>query len=1562
MIKPDWNIFKAKFSENPQNNFEWLVYSLFCREFNLKTGMFRFKNQRGIETEPTQHDEEYIGWQAKFYDTPLSGHKADFIKMLDNTKKSHPNITQLIVFTNAEWGQFKGKEPQTKTDIDRHAKKKNIKLEWRCASYFETPDVISENKDLYSYFFSLSQSVYEKLDMFHKHSNRLMSRISSYIEFNNQKITIDRTSIKESLLQSSSQVVLLTGNGGVGKTAIVKQIYEENKNSDNVYYVHKASEFNVSKVSDFLFEIDLDEFIKIHENISNKVIIIDSAESLLSIKNSEPFNEYLEALLAADWKIWFTTRDQYKNDFSFLLVQSYRALYEDINVPLLSSIQLKEIASTYHIELPQDDKLKDLLRNLFYFKEYLRFYEKNIHLDYNKFRDSLWPQVISKNNPRRAALFIEIAKKRANTGNFFVNIGTEPLEQTILEELIEDGILVNDQSHYYIAHDIYEEWALNQYIDVQYQLHEEEKDFFESIGESLPIRRAFRKWLSEKLVSESYDFIDFIKHCFNSKNVSIIWLDELITSILLSQNSQFFFNSYKDHILKNDNQIFNRICSFLKMSCKQLDQKIFGELSLSSFSFEELNYLFTKPKGDGWVQFIDFVYTHFSQIEESQVTNIIPILHEWNKANKSGKTTKQAGLIAKKIFEQKVEAKSNSKFNDDLIFLIVSSVAENKNEVSELIDLAIKNKVKKHSNPYIKLIEFILVKMEGWICATHIPDKVRELAEEVWFIEESSRTNHLNSSSIRNHWKYGMSSDNYDYYPVSAFQTPMYVLLKYNFLNTLKFISKIVNKAVNQYIKYVREYETITLNIDGREVEQYINSTLWLIYRGNQNCPDVLTSVHMALEKYLLEICKKTNEEQTTHLLKAILLQTRSASLTAVVASVAMAYYEKCFDIIKILISNKDILLNDEIRFRHESTVQLGSFRRNDYLQELHDKEREDSNKLPHRNCSLDHVVRYFSFFRNESVSEEVSASRLQDLYLIIDKYYADLEEKESEDFEDKTWRIFLSKMDRRLLQTDVKEQDGQLVIEFNPQVSDDLKQFRTENLKDLNERTKYVSVELWIRYKLEHDEKCKKFESYETNPLAALYEVTPIWEELKKGSLSDYLSLYRALPALISVVLIREYVELLDENTLALCEEILLHYSSAMFLPDFHYGVGTGVIEAINTLPKLLHLKTDKYPEIKSLIVAILLKPFNINIGGNLSSDELIGSIHKFLASNYEDILSIYKGYLYLERKRQIEFKEFKKEEPKDIFQHLDYNEFFFKFVKMNDTVFHQIVSNEINTIEIEKLEEYEMVSLVSAFRFSLWNNGSEFQIPYTEKIINIIFTSILKDDRHDYENRFYNKSRFFRDYATYVLESKRTEDVERLISPILLDTNISESLADLINEFVLVQDRLTRNDNFWTIWNTLKDKFVNMYKNNGFRFDSEKIISSYMLANTSWKPEAKSWPALEVNKKFFFDELTNELGSSCKYLNNLIDLVTGIGEIYQEESIYWLARSIKEHEEKIVQHRDFKGLIIRLENLLRKFCLRNREKIKTTVRLKKSLSNLLNFLVSQESMAGYMLRDEIV
>ena len=50
MTALNWNIFKTKFHQREQASFESLAYMLFCYEHGITKGIFRFKNQTGIET------------------------------------------------------------------------------------------------------------------------------------------------------------------------------------------------------------------------------------------------------------------------------------------------------------------------------------------------------------------------------------------------------------------------------------------------------------------------------------------------------------------------------------------------------------------------------------------------------------------------------------------------------------------------------------------------------------------------------------------------------------------------------------------------------------------------------------------------------------------------------------------------------------------------------------------------------------------------------------------------------------------------------------------------------------------------------------------------------------------------------------------------------------------------------------------------------------------------------------------------------------------------------------------------------------------------------------------------------------------------------------------------------------------------------------------------------------------------------------------------------------------------------------------------------------------------
>src|SRR5680860_1491302 len=156
MIKPNWDIFKAKFSENPQDNFEWLCNVLFCREFNQEKGNFRFKNQSGMETNPVKIGDDYISWEAKFYEDKLSTHKEDFIKKLSIAKKKNPEITKMIFYTPIDWTESSKKtERKTKEQkaIEKHAKDNDVDIIWKGAWFFESLFVSVDNEIISKHFF-----------------------------------------------------------------------------------------------------------------------------------------------------------------------------------------------------------------------------------------------------------------------------------------------------------------------------------------------------------------------------------------------------------------------------------------------------------------------------------------------------------------------------------------------------------------------------------------------------------------------------------------------------------------------------------------------------------------------------------------------------------------------------------------------------------------------------------------------------------------------------------------------------------------------------------------------------------------------------------------------------------------------------------------------------------------------------------------------------------------------------------------------------------------------------------------------------------------------------------------------------------------------------------------------------------------------------------------------------------------------------------------------------------------------------------------------------------------
>lgn len=110
MREINWNNFKAKFNGKETLSFENLAYHLFCNEYNLNKGIFRFKNQTGIETEPIQTETDCVGFQAKYYDTKISDNKGDIIDSIKKAKIKNPDLNKILFYLNQEFSESSKKD------------------------------------------------------------------------------------------------------------------------------------------------------------------------------------------------------------------------------------------------------------------------------------------------------------------------------------------------------------------------------------------------------------------------------------------------------------------------------------------------------------------------------------------------------------------------------------------------------------------------------------------------------------------------------------------------------------------------------------------------------------------------------------------------------------------------------------------------------------------------------------------------------------------------------------------------------------------------------------------------------------------------------------------------------------------------------------------------------------------------------------------------------------------------------------------------------------------------------------------------------------------------------------------------------------------------------------------------------------------------------------------------------------------------------------------------------------------------------------------------------------
>lgn len=1587
MARLNWNNFKAKFDGKETSTFEDLSYQLFCIEHKNDIGIFAFHNQTGIETEPLEVDGEKIGFQAKFYDTTLSSNKSDLIDSIKKAKRENKNLHKIYFYLNKSFSEStkKGKkEPQYKIDIEEAAKKEKLKIEWRVPSHFERQLKLPKNKYLLDYYFNMGDTIINLIEGLIEHTENVLLPIHSDIKFGEKNIKIDRSKDLDKLeiKLAESKIIIINGDGGSGKTALLKDYYS--KLSDRIpFYFFKAIEFEINDVQQLFKKygtFSLTDFNKIHNKEKEKIIVIDSAERISDINNREPIKEFITSLIKNKWTLIFTTRKSYLDDLQFQFIEIFKLSYESVSLENLSPEELQILSKEFEFEIPKNHRLKALIHNLFYLSEYLINYKSfDSEVDYQNFKYLLWQRKIQNSaykkdniHKQREDCFLEIIRQRSSEGGFFIN--PKRCSQQILRLLEIDEIigLDNVSGGYFITHDIYEEWGLDLIINRAFTQISDHNEFLCFIGTSLITRRAFRFWVSNMLIEDVQKIKPLIEDIIVSTLIENFWKEEILVSILLSEYSDEFFVQFEAKIIENEYALLKRIIFILRIACKEVDNDFYKRLGVESDL--DIKYIFTKPKGNGWISVINLLYIHKNKFKIFDNPIVFPVLKDWNNHNKRGESTRKVSLMVLKAYEEittNKEIRYSSNLNDDYFKVILEGALDIKSELKVVFESVIDNNWVWPRNPYFDFCSYILqMNQDGIALIFAFPEYILKIANLYWF--KSHPKDSFYSDGLGTEKYFGLSSNlKSDYSPASAYQTPFYWMLRFQFNITVDYVIEMTNKCVNHYQDsgFDPSIEEIEITFDdGTKNKQLISNALWQMYRGTGSpvTPYLLQSIHMALEKVLLEFIEEKESKFIEDSLLYLLKTSKSASITSVVTSVVLAFPDKLFNVAKVLFSCQNLFHYDNFRVVSEYhakslySIGYGLIPENKMFLDERIKTCEDS----HRQNSLERLVLSYQLLKNKGISDDEFENRVHTIWNLIDNFYGDLPEKGKESDENKTTRLLLARLDKRQMGISTEEQGDKILITFTPKIDEELKKHTEDSVAESLSVMKYSNLKMWSIFKLEGNEKQNQYEEYQRDHRKVLDKTKEIINGLENDDKQFHL-FNSSIPSLSCSTLIRFYSDKLTKKEKEFCKETILKYATALFHEGYSYQVSDGVEEAISSIPYLIKLFPNDVKDLNPILLLILMdnRPLtNTDRIWNFSVKALTEHLWEISTSNALKIFFCFIKFKPLFNSIKKE-KSHREDMPYSRVR-VSFQEVAQEFLKQYEKELEESFSKDFEVEEF-KIDGYSLEDLGVIFQLIPIKTIDEKLLNYAAEISTFLSPKVLKSNRNRDRDPKRNRNddmdhlfryRFLTKYSYFILNRPIT-DIERFVNPFVDNFQTTEEMALFFEQFIWAEDKVNQYKQFWIVWNQFYDKIVELGKSSSGHYSSN-ILRTYLLAWNNWRDTAKDWRSLKDKEKIFYKNIVRDIGDNPAVLDSISQFLNQIGSDFLDEGVFWISQLVRKNENKELGI----NTVYYTALLIRKYIYLNRTKVKHDGKIKAEILIILNFLISKGSVNAYLLREDIL
>lgn len=370
---------------------------------------------------------------------------------------------------------------------------------------------------------------------------------------------IDRGALIEKIKNDSNRFICVSGNAGVGKSALCKKLLRDEK---YVLYA-RAERISSSRNIDEIWDCEIEACIK---DIKTERIyfFVDALEYIADVQSITAKIELLQCLLEVAKKqenvfVVTTCRSSDISSFAKLFanyeVQSYK-------IEELSREEIEGICSKYPLikELSKSDKYSALLKNPLYISLILSNF--NSISDVNNecdLRNKIWNDIICLGNKARDR-GLSLSKIRETiekivfdrAKEFRLGVNKNDLDEEILKKLESECIVAVNGDLVRLKHDLFEDICFEIKFDRLFdECNGEYATFFNAIKDfGRCAYRRYQIWISNKIFAKDSREKFLYQLVFNQENDEK-WRNQTIIGIVKSEYCQDFFYDYYTKLLNS---------------------------------------------------------------------------------------------------------------------------------------------------------------------------------------------------------------------------------------------------------------------------------------------------------------------------------------------------------------------------------------------------------------------------------------------------------------------------------------------------------------------------------------------------------------------------------------------------------------------------------------------------------------------------------------------------------------------------------------------------------------------------------------------------------------------------------------------------------------------------------------------------------------------------------------------------------------------------------------------------------------------------------------------------